>query len=440
MPIFLDWKISDAEQRAAFVRELDLSNLSARDIERVSTYVLYGQDPDGKNPVQKRSYYIPSVSARSPWTRTPKNGIVSLDQLQAEGAVPESSLHPLNGVRYTAPRVTFDRSAITSPDLLRSLQPLWEHIDYLDLLINEYEILIGKRLKEPRSVLLKRFTDEERLNIQRKALTLNEATFLRCRHLLVELRQEQFTLRDQFVENRRLPRSSIPNLPLEILDPFFSESVLGVASILPFPPPSAESAPILELIFSPFSMLNPANPLIAANLRSISDFLWHTPPAEEAFFFDLRRPEHWGALISSTPSGSFLSEGDISSKNLSFVMNYYIREAELPPIFAEILRRKWSHESNQTIRSFVNKTYNKSYSLNYISTIYRQKILPRLAATARLHYDMTRDLFYPENFKKCRVCGTFYYLSTENYCRKKRSSDGYASRCKKCDKERRLNQ
>jgi hypothetical protein len=46
-------------------------------------------------------------------------------------------------------------------------------------------------------------------------------------------------------------------------------------------------------------------------------------------------------------------------------------------------------------------------------------------------------LYFPENFKECAECKKILLLDADNFVRKSRSKDGFANRCKACDKKER---
>ena len=52
-------------------------------------------------------------------------------------------------------------------------------------------------------------------------------------------------------------------------------------------------------------------------------------------------------------------------------LRYYVELAELPEAHQEILDFKMKKVKNQDIADYVNKKYGKSYTANYISTIFR---------------------------------------------------------------------
>ena len=93
--------------------------------------------------------------------------------------------------------------------------------------------------------------------------------------------------------------------------------------------------------------------------------------------------------------------------------------------------------SNTKIASTLNQKYGTSYNDNYISTIYRKKIIPTIADSARLHRLIMENIFYPENFKKCKDCGRLFLRDPEFFVKQHKAPDGYAPRCKSCSKKKR---
>ena len=116
-------------------------------------------------------------------------------------------------------------------------------------------------------------------------------------------------------------------------------------------------------------------------------------------------------------------------------LNFYIGLADLTEVQKVILQKKITHEKNSDIAGYVNRTYNKSYTANYISTIFKQKIIPKICEAASFHLETVSNYFFPENFKKCTCCGRILLLHENNWVRKARSKDGFQSRCKRCEKK-----
>ena len=89
---------------------------------------------------------------------------------------------------------------------------------------------------------------------------------------------------------------------------------------------------------------------------------------------------------------------------------------------------------NPDIASYINNKYGKNYTANYISTIFRQKIIKQICENVEYHFNIVENLFYPENFKQCNTCGKTYLIDSKNFVKKAKSKDGFSNRCKKCDK------
>jgi hypothetical protein len=63
-------------------------------------------------------------------------------------------------------------------------------------MINYYELAHNRRKNPPRADLVDKFTEEEQTTLQEKTTHWNQYKYLKKRHELVELRREQYTLRD----------------------------------------------------------------------------------------------------------------------------------------------------------------------------------------------------------------------------------------------------
>ena len=85
----------------------------------------------------------------------------------------------------------------------------------------------------------------------------------------------------------------------------------------------------------------------------------------------------------------------------------------------------------------INKKYGKTYTVNYISTIFRQKIIPAINNAASYHKQIIRSLPFDEEFKVCTKCGRRLLRDPINFVRKSRAKDGLSNHCKACDKRER---
>ena len=251
---------------------------------------------------------------------------------------------------------------------------------------------------------------------------------------MVELRTEQYTLRDSFCE-RILPHGAAHYQENE--DPFIFDSDIPV-----FPLGIYGTQKIQQLIFKSFSDLVPEN-FTEKDLQLISKFYWEKK--EELNKFDKivgSRRINFSDL--ETVYELFLGLEDLEDKeeevfsttsNLLNTLKFYIREADLTPPQREILELKIKKERNQEIALYINKKYGKSYTANYISTIFRQKIIPAINAAALYHEQIIGNLFFKEEFKQCTKCGRVLLRDPINFVRKSRAKDGLSNRCKECDKK-----
>ena len=118
-------------------------------------------------------------------------------------------------------------------------------------------------------------------------------------------------------------------------------------------------------------------------------------------------------------------------------LRFYTEQAELSEIQREILDMKLRKVKNTDIAIEINKKWKKTYTPNYISTIFRQRIIPKINEAAAYHEKLVSNVFFEEEFKTCTGCGRTLLRDADNFTRKTRSKDGFTTRCKKCEKEAR---
>lgn len=199
----LNFQLITNTERAAFLEEY-LSNepflstpLTASEAETCANYVLWGRDPEtGLN--SKQSKEIQLETRYKTWDARQDE---SLENLLENPGFNEYSLRPSSLPATKTLRQTFSRTearAMASPSILNQLESLWAQIDELDLTLNFYDLAHNKRKKPPREELLQRFTESQIETLKEKGEHLNSFTYLKMRHLLVDLRRDQFGLRDNY--------------------------------------------------------------------------------------------------------------------------------------------------------------------------------------------------------------------------------------------------
>lgn len=422
----LDFTLESAEERVQFINNylVQFNSLSNSEAETIANYLLWGKDKTGK-PLGA------DVELETKWTKN--NEVDSLDAVLENPALTNAQIHPLNeAVPLKKKRIVFSREETRKnapPHLLRVFEDLWNAIDEVDLLINFYEERTGKRDKPPRDELLKRFSDEDVERIREASKKLNQFSYLKKRHELIEMRREQFTISDSY--------STTLNPTNSIFQVHNNSIVFDCeVEVLPLGLKKGTAADLIfDLNFDPGA-------LNEQQLQAISNLVWKKKEYKGDRFFDFRNLEAVYQLYLFKLDFLEQIERDREAinveSNLEDLLNtldFYEELADLTDLQKEILRMKEKHEKNSDIAYYINKKYGKSYTANYISTIFRQKIIVKINETVELHQETIENCFFPENFKRCSECGRILLLDSRNWVRKSRSKDGFQNKCKKCEKK-----
>lgn len=433
--LHLDFSINDTQGRRDFVEQYVQSPqfqkvpLNENELETIANYILWGKDPDGLNVTQRGEIQI--ETRNKTWQR---DDTESLDAMMESPTFNEASLRRPTEARTRIAREVFDRKRTLSEcpaHLVPIFEDLFHRIDLIELQIHFYEFAHGRRKEPPREALQKRFNELELIKAQETAAKWNQFKYLKQRHLIVELRREQFTLRDTFTETHQ--RHTPPEPELDPVNPDFDAEI-------PVFPLGLKAGPIGAMLFKDALALNPSS-YNEQDLRRISQFYWEKISSPRpVVHFDFTNLEHvyelFGQLNELEESLDALPV-DSTLRQLIDTLKYYIDLTDLTEAQREILHLKINKIKNAEIASQINQKFDKSYTANYISTIFRQKIIPKINESAVLHARIVENLSFEENFKKCPGCGKILLLDAENFVRKSRSKDGFATCCKICDREAR---
>lgn len=430
--LHLDFTISGTSDRKDFVDhyvqrpEFISKPLSEDELETIANYILWGKDDDGLNCTQRGEIQI--ETRNKTWQR---DDTESLDAMMESPTFNEASLRRPTEARTRIQREVFDRQralAECPAHLVPVFEELFTRIDKLELSIHFYEFAHGRRKEEPRAALVKRFSESEVEAAKQIASKWNQFKYLKQRHLIVELRREQFTLRDTYIDKHQRHTPPEPDLDPVHLD-FDVE--------IPVYPIGLVGTPFSNLIFKPAADLNPFT-YTEKELDTLIHLYWDkTSSPRPVLFFDFGELEHIYELFGQL--NELEEEIDMlplesNLKKLLDTLKYYITLTDLNEVQSEILDLKINKVKNQDIALYINKKYSKSYTANYISTIFRQKIIPQINETARFHALILENMCFEENFKKCNGCGQWLLIDAQNFVRKSRSKDGFSTKCKKCDR------
>jgi hypothetical protein len=424
----LDFSLESAKERVDFISTYikQFDRLTEKELMTIEEYLLWGKGEDGVAVGA-------GMDLKTKWDK-PKEA-ESLDAVLENPALANSQLCSLNdAVVYKKSRDVFSRSEARKqapPFLVRLFEDLWRDIDETELEINFYEERVGKRDKPPREELLKRFTSEEIEIIRARSQKLNQYKYLKLRHKLKELRTEQFTIRDSY--------KSTFNITQSIYSP--KEKTLVFDCDIEVMPLGVKEGEVGKLIFD--VNFDP-RALTEQQQQIISDLVWKKKEVKKEKIFDFRNLEMVYQLYLFKEEledrvekivYDHLVENNLDK--LIDTLSFYETIADLTDIQREILRLKEQKKKNTDIASYINKKYGKSYTANYISTIFKQKIIGRINEAVELHRDTIENCFFEENFKVCNDCGRILLLDGRNWVKKARSKDGFQNRCKRCEHEMR---
>lgn len=429
----LDFSLQTAEERNEFLKTylVQFDTLTEKELETIGNYLLWGKTANG----EALGAGIEIKTRNGTWDK--KDKAESLEALLENPGFNDASLKQLNEIPPTkVVRQNFSRSSARKnapPFLVEVFELLWEQIDKLDLLLNYYDLKTGKRKNEPREELLRRFDSSIQEQLKEKAKHLNQYQYLKKRHELVELRREQYTLRDSYAE-------VIPTLQQHYYQERQDGTLTFDEDIEVYPLGLACDNEVSKLIFDRNFQPRALN---EEQLRLVSNWFWKKHE-QKPNSIDFRNLEDVYQIFLNyfdlTDQYELSQENhDVfeNSNQLLDTLRFYTDMADLTDVQREILELKVKKTHNHDVAAYINRKYGKSYTANYISTIFRQKIIVRINEAAQMHWDVVENCFYPENFKKCSCCGRDLLLDPRNFVRKSRSKDGFNSKCKKCEKKER---
>lgn len=394
----LDLNIITSEERSEYVQAFFKQNPNYKptqhELDTISNYVLYGKDPyinkkgeyDPELPVEKWSNMpsrkeIEIPTKYSTWKKKPP---ASLDELVESPSFCETQI---TSIQHTAPKAVFDREQNKD---IPTIEELWEIIDsYTDQL-----------KKEP---------------------DLDSSQAYKLRHTIIEMRRQQFLLKDIF--KPCYVKSPSANRLI-----FFSRE--GDNEI-------DWCAPDSNYACAPMGFYTPGDARFEDPLSlSQEDDDWGYN-LNAKYIINFTNPEHINFLIQSyLEIETFCAQSCVSAQNsILDTFNFYLKNTEMRASHYDIIHLKILQWSNQQIADYVNDKHKVAHTSNYISTIYR-KTCANISKTAQRYYDYYYNRLFPEKFKKCTRCGEVKLKNSDEFVRRARATDGFCAVCKKCEKQK----
>lgn len=109
------------------------------------------------------------------------------------------------------------------------------------------------------------------------------------------------------------------------------------------------------------------------------------------------------------------------------------RALQSEPIYLDICEMKMDNKQNLEIQNKLLEKYNKTYTVEYISNLWRNKIPKMIAQQAQIDYVMQHWSTHKGAYwKQCSCCGESKPAHTFFYSKNSSAKDGWYSRCKVC--------
>lgn len=386
----LDFTIITSKEREKFITELlqdKTIKYTQKEIETMGNYILYGKDSDdGTSCVDRKEVQI-NTKYGSYKKKEPESLEALLDNPNFnEGIFIKKNNH------YKTIKQTIDREKDAD---IPSIQELWAEIDRIQYRL---DVSTGKK---------------EDLSIQK----YEGIQLYKMKHFLIDLRRQQFYLKDMF-----------------------KPQILQYGSSAHQTLPTEESG-------LPWGIENSDYDIAPLGVITINDKRFYSPrEAEERdytynkeakYLIDFRNPEHIYLLFESYCDMWAYGEDRPESilNNIIKTLDFYTTAAELSETKQFILECKKLRMQNEEIRIKLKEKFGLTHTSNYISTIWKRNICGGIAEAAVLHYDYYLNRESQFAWKRCNKCGEIKLKDIREFVRKAKSSDGLSSRCKKCDKE-----
>lgn len=383
----LDFTLSSSKERRQFINKyIENKTFTNKEIETMANYILYGKDDDGTSIVDRKE-----IEIATKYGSYKKKAPESLDSLMENPAFNENKVTNVNIYKKEKPTIDRERDKDVP-----GIQELWKTIDYYQHLI---DVNSGK-VEDP------------------AARKLTSLELYKIKHMVIELRREQFALRDM------VKPTLFFGSPIQDIE-------VPVSTDIPWDSDNNFSIKPLGLLSS--------NPQRFKDLLNLEEKDYHYNENSK-YVLDFTNPLHIYYLIEYYEDLLIAAEDkpEKLTDDIIETLDFYINMADLDQTKLTILELKKKKVSVQNIQKVLKTKYNSTHSTNYISTIYKQKICGEIAAAAQLHYDMYMNRENKSKWKKCNQCGEIKFLDSRIFMRKAKSSDGYNSKCKKCCKKNRL--
>lgn len=391
----LDFSLKTSQERLNYLKDtVDFTQLTKKDIETCTDYVLYGKDPDKDNTsvVDRKEVYI-----KTRYKSYSKTEPVSLEMLMESPTFDESMLKKEKNI-YKKIKPSIDREKCKD---IPGMKELWEAIDKLDR-----QLKLAKGEVEP----------EEGETIPQ----YDSKQLYHLNHQLIELRNQQYMLKD----------SAFPEMTAaKNYGSFYVSPIEKEMNYPVFPCGTMRSEHDRDFV----------NPTLSRRefKANVEEEIEELKKAHKPYISFLDK-EHVYQLCLNYYQIKEQAEKNPDSplNNLLWTLDFYIEKANLSEQQMLIVEAKKHGLLNKEICELLMEKMGIYHQENYISTIWN-KVCQLICNAADLNYDEWCCKDYKPAWKKCNCCGQLMLRDPRNFVRKAKAQDGLTNRCKKCDQKKR---
>lgn len=415
------------------------------ELEKIADYILYGKDSDtGKSVVDEGKVII--EGRHSPWKKKVDK---SFEGMKEEASVTGMPVESQNGMLsdgrgkrkevriYKVPKMALKREDVRKEleemgeeekFLLEQFEYLWKDIDLMEYTVTDWQLQFGGRKKEIREELIERLTEEEMEHIHEANKKVGRNKQAKRRKMLVEMRQQQYTMRDSYAPIRMSMKSP------EVGQWGSSGEELCVEPLGVKTEGKTGKVVFYEEIGEDY--------FEGEKRKIVEEYVRERKRGEGKMVgrFDFRDEDSIALFLYAREDMAANEMEDFEEREVmeQFMgtLEYYVSVADLNEAQRRIIELKTKGKGNVEIAERVNEEFDKGYSSNYISTIFRNQCCKEIAEAAKLHEETIEGIIKgKERFKKCNTCGKIMLRSSKNFVKKSRSTDGFTGRCKRCDRK-----
>lgn len=395
----LDFNLETSQERLQYLKDtVDFTQLTKKDIETCTDYILYGKDPEKGNTsvVDRKEVYI--KTRYSSYSQTEP---VSLEALMESPTFDESTFTKEKNIYKKVKPESISQNREKYKDI-PGMKELWEAIDLLD---RRLKLAKGEIQPEPGEVVPQ----------------LDSKQLYHLNHQLIELRKQQYMLKDSAYPEQTATKNygSFYTNPvdMEMNYPVFPCGMMSYENDRGFMHPNESG-----------------RDFAATDIESqIEELKKKGKP-----YFSFLDKDHVYNLCLNYYQIKDQAEKNPDSplNNLLWTLDYYIEKANLSEQQKLITEAKKHNMLNKEICDLLMKKMGIYHQENYISTIWN-KVCQLICDAADLSYDEQCCKNYAPAWKKCNCCGEVLLRDPRNFVRKSKAPDGLTNRCKRCDQKKR---